>query len=167
VKISIIGTGYIGLVTGTCLADLTSSSSPSPLRGEGRVRVKYSSVITREQSDRSNPNLSRRTGVPRFHEGRPPVYSIPFDPLTMENSRNIFPTLTYCQDVQRKSNLSPFYYPIWYNIKVKDTKKIRKFVKIRLNLNNIRVNYNLKCYSINIFYKITKGGKPNYDQCNF
>jgi len=32
----------------------------------------HSSVIAREQSDRSNPNLNRRTGVS-------PVYSIPFD----------------------------------------------------------------------------------------
>jgi len=50
---------------------------------------------------------------------------------------------------------------------VKETKKIRKFVKIRLNLNNIRANYNLKWYSIDIFYKIDRRGKLNYDKCNF
>jgi len=50
-------------------------SSPSPLRGEGGVRVKSSSVIAREQSDRSNPNLNRRTGVS-------PVYPIPFDVIS-------------------------------------------------------------------------------------
>jgi len=42
-----------------------------------------------------------------------------------------------------------------------------KFVKIRLNLNNIRANYNLKWYSIDIFYKIDRRGKLNYDKCNF
>jgi UDPglucose 6-dehydrogenase len=52
--------------------EIIHSFSPSPLRGEGRVRVKYPSVIAREQSDRSNPNLNRSTGVS-------PVYSIPFD----------------------------------------------------------------------------------------
>ena len=58
--------------TAVKIKEIINSSSPSPLRGEGGVRAKSSSVIAREQSDRSNPNLNRRTGVS-------PVYTIPFD----------------------------------------------------------------------------------------
>jgi hypothetical protein len=74
-NISIISTGYVGLVTGSCLVDLglsvgTPRQVPPSLRAtEGSAAIPPP-VFAREQSDRSNPNLNRRTGVPRFHEGR-------------------------------------------------------------------------------------------------
>ena len=146
-NISIIGTGYVGLVTGTCLADFglsvtcvdqdetkisllnkeskvifiavgTPRQVPPSLRAtEGSAAIPPS-VIAREQSDRSNPNLNRRTGVspvypipfdlvsnPEFLREGSAVYDFThpdkiecFDPLAMENSRKVLPTLTYCQD---------------------------------------------------------------------
>jgi len=105
VNISIIGTGYVGLVTGTCLADFglqvicvdqdetkisllnkeskvifiavgtplqvppslrategsaaIPPSSPSPLKGEGGVRVKYSSVIARSEATKQSQSQSK------------------------------------------------------------------------------------------------------------
>ena len=68
----IVNKSTVPIGTAAKIKKIINSSSPSPLRGEGGVRVKSSSVIAREQSDRSNPNLNRRTGVS-------PVYPIPFD----------------------------------------------------------------------------------------
>ena len=68
----IVNKSTVPIGTAAKIKEIINSFSPSPLRGEGRVRVKSSSVIAREQSDRSNPNLNRRTGVS-------PVYPIPFD----------------------------------------------------------------------------------------
>jgi len=61
-NISIIGTGYVGLVTGTCLADFfiavgaPRQVSPSLRATEGRAAIPPS-VIAREWNDRSNLNL--------------------------------------------------------------------------------------------------------------
>ena len=222
-NISIIGTGYVGLVTGTCLADFSAGrltfttdlenqvspslrategsaaippsvipdpssvipakagihpSFPSPLRGEGGVRVKSSSVIAREQSDRSNPNLNRRKGVspvynviarseatrqsqstsktfdfdlisnPEFLREGSAVYDFThpdkiecFDPLAMENSRRILPTLTYCQD---EYETAEHYDALviateWNQFRNIDLTKIKKLLKstILLELRNL------------------------------
>ena len=68
----IVNKSTVPIGTAAKIKEVINSFSPSPLKGEGRVRAKDSSVIAREQSDRSNPNLNRRTGVS-------PVYPIPFD----------------------------------------------------------------------------------------
>jgi UDPglucose 6-dehydrogenase len=68
----IVNKSTVPIGTATKIKEIINSSSPSPLRGEGGVRVKSSSVIAKKQSDRSNPNLNRRTGVS-------PVYPISFD----------------------------------------------------------------------------------------
>ena len=123
-NISIIGTGYVGLVTSTCLADfsagrltfttdLENQVSPSLRATEGSAAIPSSviptptyvipdpssvipakagihpSVIAREQSDRSNPNLNRRKGVSPVYnviarseatkQSQAPLQSIPFD----------------------------------------------------------------------------------------
>jgi len=68
----IVNKSTVPIGTATKIKEIINSFSPSPLRGEGRVRMKHPSVIAREQSDRSNPKPNRRTSVS-------PVYSIPFD----------------------------------------------------------------------------------------
>jgi len=68
----VVNKSTVPIGTACKIEEIINSSSPSPSRGEGGVRVKSSSVIARKQSDRSNPNLNRRTGVS-------PVYPIPFD----------------------------------------------------------------------------------------
>jgi UDP-glucose 6-dehydrogenase len=194
-QITIIGTGYVGLVTGTCLADfglqvtcidqdeqklnmlnsggvpiyepnlaplieknisagrltfttdlqvplslrategsaVIPSSSPSPLRGEGRVRVKYPFDLV------SNPEF--------FREGSA-VYDFThldkiecFDPLAMENNRKVLPTLTYCQDEYETARNSHALVILteWNQFRNIDLSKIKKLLKtpVLLDLKNL------------------------------
>ena len=183
-NISIIGTGYVGLVTGTCLADFfiavgNPRQVPPSLRAtEGSVAIPtsviptslsvipaeagiHSYVIAREQSDRSNPNLNRRTGVspvypipfdlasiPEFLREGSAVYDFThpdkiecFDPLAMENSRRILPTITYCQDEYETAKASDALVIAteWNQFRNLDLLKIKKLLKspILLDLRNL------------------------------
>jgi UDP-glucose 6-dehydrogenase len=119
------------------------------------------SVIAREQSDRSNPNLNRRTGVspvypipfdlvsnPEFLREGSAVYDFThpdkiecFDPLAMENSRRILPDLTYCQDEYDTARNSHALVILteWNQFRNLDLSKIKKLLKspILLDLRNL------------------------------
>jgi hypothetical protein len=165
VNISIIGTGYVGLVTGTCLADfgiavgiprqvppsLRATEQTLSLRAtEGNAAIPpsviptslsvipaclphrqaeagiHSSVIAREQSDRSNPNLNRRTGVS-------PVYNV------IARSEVSLPLRK--QGKQSQPSSKSFYFDLVSNPEFRnlDLLKIKKLLKspILLDLRNL------------------------------
>jgi len=205
-NISIIGTGYVGLVTGTCLADFglsvtcvdqdetkisllnsggvpiyepnlvpligknisagrltftTDLQVPPSLRATEESAAIPPSVIAREQSDRSNPNLNRKTGVspvypipfdlvsnPEFLREGSAVYDFAnpdkiecFDHLAMENSRKVLPTLTYCQDEYDTTRNSHALVILteWNQFRNIDLLKIKKLLKtsILFDLRNL------------------------------
>jgi UDP-glucose 6-dehydrogenase len=128
VNISIIGTGYVGLVTGSCLADFFIAVG-TPSNDDGSANQVPPSLRATEGSAAipSNPNLNRRTGVspvypipfdlfsnPEFLREGSAVYDFThpdkiecFDPLAMENYRRILPTLIYCQFIVRMNIIQP------------------------------------------------------------
>ena len=197
-NISIIGTGYVGLVTGTCLADFSAGrltftadlenqvspslrategsaaippsvipasssvipakagihpSFPSPLRGEGGVRVKYSSVIARSEATRQSQSTSKTfdfdvVSNPEFLREGSAVYDFThpdkiecFDPLAMNNTKKIHPDLTYCQeeyDMARNSRALVILTE-WNQFRNIYLSKIKKLLKtpVLLDLKNL------------------------------
>ena len=126
-------------------------SSPSPLRGEGRVRVKYPFDLV------SNPEFLRKgsavydfthpdkivigTTTEKALKIMQEIYRQCFDPLAMENSRKVLPTLTYCQDeYETAEHCDALVIPTDRNqFRNLDLTKIKKLLKspILLDLRNL------------------------------
>jgi UDP-glucose 6-dehydrogenase len=127
------------------------SSSPSPLRGEGRVRVKYpfdlvsnpeflregSAVYDFTHPDKTVIGTTSDKALKIMQE----IYRKCFDPLAMENTRKVLPTLTYCQDEYETARNSHALVILteWNQFRNIDLSKIKKLLKtpVLLDLKNL------------------------------
>ncbi len=103
-KICILGTGYVGLVTGTCLSDFglevicVDKDSEKIKRHIGDIKGKTIGILGlafKQNTDdiRKSPAIDI---VKILLKESARIRC--FDPLAMENTRKILPDLTYCQD---------------------------------------------------------------------